>query len=172
MEQDKLNEFYNVVDCTINISNNEGFGLTTAESLMAGTPIIINVTGGLQDQCGFNFTADDYIEIGSLHNKKKHDFMLHGEWVIPVWSAAQNLNGSPLTPYIYEDRVNVDDVADKIGLMYDLGRKKRKSRGLKGRVFALENLSSKVMCDKMSEGILNTIENFKSKEKYNLYKIV
>jgi hypothetical protein len=53
-----------------------------------------------------------------------------------------------------------------------LGPKKRKSRGLKGRKFALENLSSKVMCDKMSEGILKTIENFKPKQKYNLYKIV
>ena len=161
----------NVVDCTINIANNEGFGLTTAESLMAGTPIIFNVTGGLQDQCGFNFTEDDYITIGSLHNKKWAD-QNHGEWVIPVWSSSQNLNGSPLTPYIYEDRVNVDDVADAIGEMYDLGPKKRKSRGLKGRKFALENLSSKVMCDKMSEGILKTIENFKPKQKYNLYKIV
>ena len=172
MEQDKLNEFYNVVDCTINIANNEGFGLTTAESLMAGTPIIVNVTGGLQDQCGFDFNADDYIQVGSLHNKGERSQTAHGEWVIPVWSSAQNLNGSPLTPYIYEDRVNVNDVADKIRLMYDLGPKKRKSRGLKGRKFALENLSSKVMCDKMSEGILKTIENFKPKQKYNLYKIV
>jgi hypothetical protein len=32
LEQDKLNEIYNIVDCTINIANNEGFGLTTAES--------------------------------------------------------------------------------------------------------------------------------------------
>jgi glycosyltransferase involved in cell wall biosynthesis len=172
MEQDKLNEFYNVVDCTINIANNEGFGLTTAESLMAGTPIIVNVTGGLQDQCGFDFNADDYIQVGSLHNKGERSQTAHGEWVIPVWSSAQNLNGSPLTPYIYEDRVNVDDVANAIGEMYNLGPKKRKSRGLKGRKFALENLSSKVMCDKMSEGILKTIENFKSKQKYNLYKIV
>jgi glycosyltransferase involved in cell wall biosynthesis len=172
MEQDKLNEFYNVVDCTINIANNEGFGLTTAESLMAGTPIIVNVTGGLQDQCGFDFNADDYIQVGSLHNKGERSQTAHGEWVIPVWSSAQNLNGSPLTPYIYEDRVNVDDVANAIGEMYDLGPKKRKSRGLKGRKFALENLSSKVMCDKMSEGILKTIENFKPKQKYNLYKIV
>ena len=37
---------------------------------MRGTPIIVNVTGGLQDQCGFKkdgkyFTEDDYKEIGS-----------------------------------------------------------------------------------------------------------
>ena len=44
---------YNMADVTINIASNEGFGLGTAESLMAGVPIIVNVTGGLQDQCGF-----------------------------------------------------------------------------------------------------------------------
>jgi glycosyltransferase involved in cell wall biosynthesis len=172
LEQDKLNEFYNAVDCTINIANNEGFGLTTAESIMSGTPIIVNVTGGLQDQCGFIHTADDYIEIGSLHNKEKHDFSLHGEWVIPVWSASQNLNGSVPTPYIYEDRINLGDVAYAIGQMYSLGSKKRKANGQKGREWAIKNISSKVMCDSMVKGIETTLENFTPKQRFNLYKIV
>jgi len=171
LEQDKLNEFYNAVDCTINIANNEGFGLTTAESIMAGTPIIVNVTGGLQDQCGFMYTADDYIEVGSLHNKEKHNFSLHGEWVIPIWSSSQNLNGSVPTPYIYEDRVNLKDVSDAIGEMYKLGKKKRKANGQKGREWAINNLSSKVMCDSMGEGIETAIKNHKPKQKYNLYKL-
>ena len=57
---------------------------------MAETPIIVNVTGGLQDQCGFKvdgkyLTADDYKEIGSLHNYRKwEDKVTHGEWVKPV----------------------------------------------------------------------------------------
>jgi len=50
-----LNYLYNIADVTINIASNEGFGLGTCESLMSGTPIIVNVTGGLQDQCGFKF---------------------------------------------------------------------------------------------------------------------
>ena len=171
LEQDKLNEFYNAVDCTINIANNEGFGLTTAESIMAGTPIIVNVTGGLQDQCGFDFNADDYIQVGSLHNKGERSQTAHGEWVIPVWSSSQNLNGSVPTPYIYEDRVNLQDVSDAIGEMYKLGKKKRKANGQKGREWAIENLSSKVMCDSMSKGIETVIENYKPKERFNLYKI-
>jgi glycosyltransferase involved in cell wall biosynthesis len=171
LEQDKLNEFYNTVDCTINIANNEGFGLATAESIMAGTPIIVNVTGGLQDQCGFDFTADDYISIGSLHNKGERSQTIHGEWVIPVWSSSQNLNGSIPTPYIYEDRVNVQDVSNAIGEMYKLGKKKRKANGQKGREWAIKNLSSKVMCDSMSKGIKTVIENYKPKERFNLYKI-
>ena len=41
---------YNTADFTINISDAEGFGLATLESLSCGTPIIVNMTGGLQEQ--------------------------------------------------------------------------------------------------------------------------
>ena len=173
LEQDKLNEIYNIVDCTINIANNEGFGLTTAESLMAGTPIIANVTGGLQDQMGFDLTEDDYITIGSLHDKDKSRHLVQeGEWVQPIWPSAINLNGSVPTPYIFDDRVNDNDVADAIMKMHKAGRKKRKAKGLKGREFMLNNLSNKIMCDKMIEGIETTINNWKPKKRYDLYKII
>ena len=55
LEPNQLNYLYNIADVTINIASNEGFGLGTCESLMAGTSIIVNVTGGLQDQCGFKY---------------------------------------------------------------------------------------------------------------------
>ena len=51
---------------------------------MSGTPIIVNVTGGLQDQCGFKndkgeyLTAEDYVELKSNHRGK---YKTHGEWV-------------------------------------------------------------------------------------------
>jgi len=76
--EQELNYLYNLADVTINVASNEGFGLATAESVMAGTPIIVNVTGGMQDQCGFRvkgsgklLTAEDYVEIGSLHDRYK-----------------------------------------------------------------------------------------------------
>ena len=172
LEQDKLNEFYNVVDCTINIANNEGFGLTTAESLMAGTPIIANVTGGLQDQMGFDFTEDDYISVGSLHHKGERGQTKHGEWVLPVWSSAINLNGSVPTPYIFDDRVNNNEVADAIMKMYKFGKKKRKEKGLKGREFMINNLSNKIMCDKMINGIDTTLEKFTPRKRFNTYKVI
>jgi glycosyltransferase involved in cell wall biosynthesis len=172
LEQDKLNELYNTVDCTINISNNEGFGLGTAESIMSGTPIIVNVTGGLQDQCGFNYSADDYISFGSLHNKKIHGSTKHGEWVVPVWSEVNNLNGSVPTPYIYEDRVNNNIVADAIAQVYEWGKEERKRRGMIGREWAIKNLSNKVMCDGIVNGIETTFKKYKPRKKFNLYKIV
>ena len=172
IESDTLNKLYNVADCTINIANNEGFGLGTVESIMAGTPIIVSVTGGLQDQCGFNYTADDYINIGTLHNKQIHKDTPHGVWVKPIWPSAININGSPLTPYIYDDRVNDEEVADAINEMYLLGKEKRKENGQVGREWAINNLSSKVMCDSMSEGINKTIKNFTPRERFNLYKVI
>ena len=172
IESDVLNKLYNIADCTINIANNEGFGLGTAESIMAGTSIIVSVTGGLQDQCGFNYTADDYINIKTLHNKQVHKDTPHGVWVKPIWPSAININGSPLTPYIYDDRVNDEEVADAINEMYLLGKEKRKENGQVGREWAINNLSSKVMCDTMSEGIQKTIKNFTPRERFNLYKVV
>ena len=55
LESKHLNFLYNMADVTLNIASNEGWGLGTTESLMAGTPIIVNITGGLQDQCGFKY---------------------------------------------------------------------------------------------------------------------
>lgn len=172
IESDKLNELYNIADCTINIANNEGFGLGTAESIMAGTPIIVNVTGGLQDQCGFPYTEEDYIHIETLHSKKDHQDTPHGEWAVPVWSVSTTLNGSPLTPYIFDDRINVDDVCDAIMEVYSWSKDENKENGLKGREWAIKNLSSEVMCDKLSDGIETTIKNFTPRERFNLYKIV
>ena len=172
IEPEKLNELYNIADCTINIASNEGFGLGTAESIMAGTPIIVNVTGGLQDQCGFNYTADDYIHIQTLSNKNDHKNTPHGDWSYPVWPSAINLNGSPITPYIFDDRVNDEEVADQIMNVFLTDKKTRKENGLKGREYAINNLSSTVMCDAMSEGIETAIKNFTPRERFNLYKVI
>ena len=175
--QDKLNRIYNVVDCTINIANNEGFGLTTAESLMSGTPIIVNVTGGLQDQCGFKIknkplTEKDYIKIGSLHDTtKKPKGLKWGEWVEPVWSTSLTLNGSPSTPYIFDDRVNHNDVVNSIEKMYKLGKDGRKRVGLLGREYVVKNFSQKVMCDSLVKGINKAFKSYKQKKPFELYKI-
>jgi glycosyltransferase involved in cell wall biosynthesis len=61
----QLNYLYNLADCTVGVSSAEGFGLATAESLMAGTPILINSIGGLQDQAGFVDEEGNEIEYSS-----------------------------------------------------------------------------------------------------------
>jgi glycosyltransferase involved in cell wall biosynthesis len=37
--------FYNLADVLANVSSNEGFGLSVAEAIMCGTPVIATVTG-------------------------------------------------------------------------------------------------------------------------------
>ena len=181
INQKELNYIYNIADCTINIAGNEGFGLTTAESVMAGTPTIINVTGGLKDQCGLKkksdgkyFTAEDYKEIGSLHNYRDwEDKVTHGEWVKPVWPRVQTMVGSIPTPYIIDDKVDVYDVADAIKYWYDKTPKERTKAGLKGRKEFLGEmgLNAKNQNKQMADGILKTIKNFKPKKKFNVYKL-
>ena len=177
--QDQLNYLYNLSDVTINIAGNEGFGLVTAESVMAGTPTIVNVTGGLQDQCGFTLngkelTAEDYVKIGSLHDVREWEGKLeHGEWVKPVFSRVQTLVGSVPTPYIIDDKVDIYEVSDAIRYWYDKTPEQRKEAGLKGREWMLkeDGLNTKYMCKTLVDGMETALQNWKPKERYNLYKL-
>lgn len=172
VEQQQLNQIYNVVDATINIASAEGFGLTTAESLMAGTPIIVNVTGGLQDQCGFNVDAESYIEIESLHDKEESKHLVkEGEWVIPVWPSASTIKGNHETPYIYDDFTNTSEVASAIKKMYNKTKKERKEMGKSGREYMIKNFSVDLMCEGITEGIEKTIKNFKPKDRFEFIKL-
>jgi len=181
ISQKELNYIYNIADCTINIAGNEGFGLVTAESVMAETPIIVNVTGGMQDQCGFKkksngkyFTADDYKQIGSLHNYREwEDKVTHGEWVKPVWPRVQTMVGSIPTPYIIDDKVDVYEVADAIKYWYDKTPQERDKAGKKGRKeFSGEmGLNAKYQNKCMADGIEKAIKNWKPKQKFNVYKL-
>jgi glycosyltransferase involved in cell wall biosynthesis len=49
----QLNTLYNISDCQILLTCNEGWGLTLTEAMLAGNPIIANTTGGMQDQMRF-----------------------------------------------------------------------------------------------------------------------
>jgi glycosyltransferase involved in cell wall biosynthesis len=181
VNQNELNWIYNLSDCTINIAGNEGFGLVTAESVMTETPIIVNVTGGLQDQCGFKkkstkkyLTADDYKEIGSLHDWREwEDKVTHGEWVKPVWPRVQTLVGSIPTPYIIDDKVDIHDVTDAIRYWYDKTPQERKEAGKKGRKEFLGEmgLNAKNMCKTLVDGIETTFKNWKPRKRFNVYKI-
>jgi hypothetical protein len=177
----ELNWLYNIGDCTINIAGNEGFGLTTAESVMAGTPIIVNVTGGLQDQCGFRFkdsgeliTAEDYVTIGSLHEWRLwEDKVTWGEWVTPVWSRAQTLAGSVPTPYIWDDKIDIHELSEAMKTMYITPKETLKENGVVGREAFINEigLSKENMCQTFIDGIDGVFSNWKPRQSYELFKI-
>ena len=177
----ELNYLYNMSDCTINIAGNEGFGLTTAESVMAGTPIIVNVTGGLQDQCGFKkkstgeyFTAEDYKQIGSLHDWREwEDVVTWGEWATPIWSRAHTMAGSIPTPYIWDDKIDIYELSEKMEQVYNTSKDKLKENGLKGReAFIGEmGLVNTNMCQTLVDGVEGTFENWKPRKTHELFNI-
>jgi len=192
LEPNQLNYLYNMVDVTMNIASNEGFGLGTCESLIAGTPIIVNVTGGLQDQCGFKLkkhspdgsgyteeflTADDYKEIKSLHDDRKwanNPDLTWGEWVKPVWPSNRALVGSPQTPYIFDDRCRFDDAADAIKYWYDMKSEERKECGTKGHEFVVGEdsmMSAKAMSKNFIDHMDTAFDKWKPRKRYNIFKV-
>ena len=155
LEREQLNWLYNMADCSILISSNEGFGLMGTESLITGTPLVVNVSGGMQDYCGFKkkvatswdadgnttveefqyLTHEDYTtEWGSNHDGRYRD---HGEWVFPVWPTSRSIQGSIPTPYISDDRPDWQDVAIQIKKAWSERGEKLKARGMAGREHVL-----------------------------------
>ena len=173
---DKLmNLLFNSADVYVNMASNEGFGLGSAEALTVGTPIIVNMTGGLQDQCGLRndegnlLTPDDYIELGSNHRGK---YKTHGEWVKPVYPASISLQGSPPTPYIWDDRCNPEDVAVNLREFYDVGRKERKRLGALGTKFCRENqMTATVMGENFIKSMNTAFDNWKPRIRYTMEKV-
>ena len=177
---ENLNQLYNIVDVTINMASNEGFGLTTCESIAAGTPIIVNVTGGLQDQCNFTIdgkyiTAEQYVELGSLHNVKELPQNISwGSWVNPIWPTNRSLQGSPATPFIFDDRCSYEDAAKAIRQWYDTEPQRRKECGIEGSEWikgSESNMSAKNMGKRVLESIEGVFQNWKPKNKLVLWKI-
>ena len=136
----QLRHLYNITDCQILLTSNEGWGLTLTEGILSGNPIIANCTGGMQDQMRFADNKGKWFtptpEIPSNNTGK---YKNHGEWAFPVYPTSRSIQGSPQTPYIWDDRCEAKDAADRIREVYDLGPKKRKELGLKGREWAISD---------------------------------
>lgn len=164
--------FYNLADVTANVSSNEGFGLSIAESIMCGTPVIATVTGGLQDQLGFvDDSGNDYqfnLEFGTNVTGR---YKKHGIWAKPVWTKVQNLQGSPPTPYIMDDLTDYSDIADAIMYWYLVGNEKREECGLEGRRWAMNEggINAKNMCQQFINAMDFTLENFQPVKQFDIY---
>lgn len=172
-----MNFLYNVSDVTINMASNEGYGLSTAESLMTETPIIVNVTGGLQDQCGFVDENNKFLDPDEHFNEKwgsNHDakYKKHGSWVKPLFPTNRALVGSPRTPYIFDDRCDWLDAANALKYWYDIGDVERRKFGKIGRKFMQDTgMTAKKMGSRFINYIDNSINNFKPKKRFTIYEM-
>ena len=181
LEDRELCFLYNIADVTINMASNEGFGLGTCESLMCSTPISVNVTGGMQDQCGFRYkdkllTYEDYSWVHSLHEAelwKEDEDLTWGEWVKPVWPSNRSLQGSIPTPYIFDDRPRFEDFADALKGWYDMEPEKRRECGMKGHEFVMGDdamMSAKAMCQNFIDHMDTAFEKWTPRKRYTIFK--
>ena len=170
----QINWLYNITDVQIQLTSNEGWGLSLTEALLVGNPIIANVTGGMQDQMRF-IKDGKWMELDadfpSNHNGTIKEC---GEWAFPVFPTNKSLVGSPLTPYIWDDRCRAEDAAEQLMNVYSLGREERKARGLKGREWALGDEAG-FTSEKMGVNIIETLDKlfatWKPREKYEFINL-
>ena len=157
---------------TILISSNEGWGLALTESLMTGTPIIATVTGGMQDQMRFvDENGKWFTPSADVPSNHRGTYKKHGEWAFPVYPTSRSIQGSPPTPYIYDDRCCFEDVAERIGEIYNMDPKERKSRGLKGREWAISDeagFTSEHQGNRVMEAFNELFDTWKPREKYEI----
>jgi glycosyltransferase involved in cell wall biosynthesis len=135
IEFQDMNKLYNAVDTVVNRSCNEGFGLSTLEGMMCGKPIIAIKTGGLTRQ------VED-LETGE-------------QFGIGLDPDASSLVGNQMVPYIYEDYITHENLANAFMQMYDWGPEKRKQVGNR----ALEHAKKDYNVENLIKDWDNTLTN-------------
>ncbi len=131
----KMAMLYNIADCVINISDAEGFGLSTLESLACGTPIIVNMTGGLQEQVT-NGTD------------------VFGRAIQP---STRTIIGSQAVPYIYQDRVSKEDFLQAMTEMVQMTPSEREELGRLGKEHVEKNYNLESYSKSWRAAISDTI---------------
>lgn len=114
---EQLSHMYNIADCTVNISDAEGFGLGTLESLACETPIIVTMTGGLQEQVT---DGDEWFGVG-------------------IEPSAKAIIGSQDVPFIYEDRISREDCVNAMKEIFFKTPAEREEMGKKARQHVINN---------------------------------
>ena len=137
-----MNVLYNISDFCINTSYAEGFGLSTLESMMTGTPVIAPKTGGLTRQ------VVDHRD-GS-HNGVALDIDL------------KTMVGSQTVPYIYEDYVSIENFSEAIYKIFSLSKEERTALEKKVKSYANSEFKHENTIDRWHETMIKTIEDFKS----------
>ena len=148
VEPSVLSLMYNMADCTINVADAEGFGLATLESLSCETPIIVNMTGGLQEQVT---DGEDWFGVG-------------------IEPASKAIIGSQEIPYIYEDRVSEKDVVDALIKIYNLPKEEREELGKKGREHVMKNYNFEDFCKSWEETLTTVYKEMGSWDTRQGYK--
>jgi len=169
-----LNLIYNVSDAVILLSSNEGWGLSLTEAMMCGKMIIANVTGGMQDQMRFEDENGKWIDFDeNFCSNHFGTYKTCGEWAIPVFPSNISIQGSPPTPYIFDDRADFREAADAIMKVYEMGKEERERRGKLGHKWVTSDesmMTSSNMCKNIIKHIDQVFDTWKPKSKFEFIK--
>ena len=147
----QMNVLYNISDFCINISYAEGFGLSTLESMMTGTPIVAVKTGGLTRQV---VDHRDGTENGAAIDVK-----------------IKSLVGSQAVPFIYEDYAACDEVAEGIMKIYSLNDFEKEMLSEKVQDYAKNEFGMQNTIDMWHDTMLKTLDTWKeNNKKWELFK--
>tara|TARA_R110000782_G_scaffold61465_1_gene126583 strand:+ start:310 stop:1743 length:1434 start_codon:yes stop_codon:yes gene_type:complete len=170
-----MNKLYNSTDTQILLTSNEGWGLSLTEAMLVGNPIIANVTGGMQDQMRFVdksgkwFTPDD--KIPSNHTGAYKEC---GEWAFPVFPSSRSIQGSPQTPYIWDDRCSPEEASEQILNVYNLGKEERKKIGLLARDWCLSDeagFTGERQGERVIENLDKLLSTWSPRPRYQVVKV-
>ena len=139
---EQMGRIYNMADCVVNISDAEGFGLSTLEAMSCEVPIISIMTGGLQDQ---------------IKNGDE-------EGGIPIYPCSQQIVGSQQVPYIYEDRISKQDFLDALLKVYNMTDKEKTKLTKRARKHVKQNFNFKDFNSRWVNLMENTYEKHGSWE--------
>ena len=137
---------------------------------MCGTPIIVNVTGGLQDQCGFKMNGEyltykDYKDIETLHDWRKWEHnkdLTYGEWKNQYGQEVVHYKVHHQQFYIFDDRTDWYEVADKINEWYEMPKETRDECGFKGHEWVCSDdamMSTRHMCQNFIDHMETHLKN-------------
>ena len=116
--------------------------------MSSGTPIIVNKTGGMQDQ------------------------ITDGETVfgVGIEPCSKAVIGSQQVPYIYEDRISKEDFVDALVKMYEMSESDRKELGAQARQWSLDGFGFDTMIEKWDEVLTGVYEKYGSWDTRQNYK--
>ena len=137
--EDIMRKIYTMADVTINISLNEGFGMSVHESLLCETPVVCVKTGGMTEQM-----TDGTNVFGRL-----------------LEPDTKMLVGSQMVPYIYEDIVTVENFAKGIKEVYDLSEEERSELGRLGREYITSNFKVENIVSSFDTIITERVNEYK-----------
>jgi glycosyltransferase involved in cell wall biosynthesis len=141
----EMREVYSACDTVVNRSSNEGFGLPTLEAMMCGKPIIAIKTGGLTRQ------------VEDLETGEQYGIALEPD--------VKSLVGNQMVPFIYEDLITHEKLANAFLEMYEWGPEKRKQVGMRALEHAHKDYDLNKIISDWDVSLTKLIDNWKDERK-------